>query len=73
MFGWDANVEALIMNSDRRTAGIELMKSTNPTGWETLAAEMNLVEPNHAALNACRAAAARTKSEQHCVFVVPAP
>jgi uncharacterized protein DUF6118 len=48
------------------------MNSTNPAGWATLAAEINLVEPNHAALSACREAAARTKKEQRCVIVVPA-
>ena len=49
------------------------MQSTNPMGWATLAAEINLVEPNHAALTACREAAARTKKEQRCAIVVLAP
>jgi hypothetical protein len=72
-FGWDAGVAASIVHTDRWNAGIALMKSTNPEGWNTLASEMNLVEPNHAALTACREAAARTKKEQHCTVVVPAP
>ena len=50
-----------------------MMKSTNPTGWATLASEINLVEPNHAALTACREAAERTKKEQHCRIAVPVP
>jgi hypothetical protein len=49
------------------------MKSSNPAGWETLAAEMNLAEANHDALSACREAAQRTKKEQHCAIVVPGP
>jgi len=49
------------------------MRSTNPVGWATPAAEMNLVEPNHATSSACREAAQRTKKEQHCVIVVQAP
>ena len=49
------------------------MKSTNPGGWAVLVAEMNLVEPDHVALIACREAAARTKKAQHCSIVVPAP
>jgi hypothetical protein len=49
------------------------MKSSNPAGWETLAAEMNLAEANHDALTACRETAGRTKKEQHCSIVVPAP
>lgn len=72
-FGWDAGVAATILHADRWSAGQALMKSTNPTGWATLAAEINLAEANHDALSACREAAARTKKEQHCVIVVPAP
>jgi len=72
-FGWDAAVAAAIMHADRWNAGQALMKSTNPAGWETLAAEMNLAEANHDAFTACREAAARTKKEQHCTIVVPAP
>jgi hypothetical protein len=49
------------------------MKSSNPTGWATLAAEINVAEANHAALTACREAAERTKKEQHCSIVVPGP
>jgi hypothetical protein len=54
-------------------AGQALMKSTNPVGWASLAAEMNLMEPNHAVLSACRDVAERTKKEQRCTIVVPAP
>ena len=38
-----------------------------------LAAEINLAEANHDALSACREAAVKTKKEQHCSIVVPAP
>ena len=72
-FGWDAAVAATIMHADRWNAGQALMKSTNPEGWETLAAEMNLATANHEALSACRDAALKTKKEQHCAIVVPAP
>jgi hypothetical protein len=71
-FGWDAGVAATIMHADRWSAGQALMKSTNPTGWATLNAEMNLAEANHDVLTACREAAARTKKEQRCTIVVPA-
>ncbi len=64
---------ATIMHADRRNAGHALMKSTNQAGWETLAAEINVAEANHDALTACREAAQRTKKEQHCPIVVPAP
>ena len=72
-FGWDAGVAAIIMHTDRWNAGQQLMKSTNPQGWTTLADEMNLVEPNHVALSVCREAAAKAKKPQPCTIVVPAP
>jgi hypothetical protein len=72
-FGWDAGVAATILHTDRWNAGQALMKSADPAGWATLAAEVNLVEPNHDALTTCREAAQRTKKEQHCTIVVPAP
>jgi hypothetical protein len=71
-FGWDAGVAAAIMNTDRWNAGQALMKSADQGAWATLAAEANLVEPNHAALSACHDAAERTKKEQRCIIVVPA-
>jgi hypothetical protein len=49
------------------------MKSSNPAGWETLAAEINLSEANHDTLTACRDAAQKTKKGQHCSIVVPTP
>ncbi len=70
-FGWDAAVAAAIMHADRWHAGQALMKASDPAGWATLAAEINLAEANHDALTACREAAARTKKEQHCSIVVP--
>jgi hypothetical protein len=61
------------MRADRWNAGQALMKSANPTGWATLAAEMNLAQANHDRLSACREAAQKSKKEQHCSVVVPAP
>lgn len=72
-FGWDAGVAATILHADRWSAGQALMRSADQGAWATLAAEVSLVEPNHEALSACREAAARTKKEQHCTIVVPAP
>jgi hypothetical protein len=72
-FGWDAAVASSILQADRWHAGQALMRSSDPAGWVTLAAEINLAEANHDALTACREAAARTKKEQHCAIVVPAP
>jgi Family of unknown function (DUF6118) len=67
-FGWDAAVAASILHTDRWNAGIALMRSTNPEGWATLVSEMDLIEPNHAALTRCREAAAWLKESQSCVI-----
>jgi hypothetical protein len=72
-FGWNESVAVSILGTDRWNAGQQLMKSSNPTGWVTLATEMNLAETNHDALRACRVAAAQTKKEQRCTIIVPAP
>jgi hypothetical protein len=55
-FGWDAQIAAFIMQADRWYAGQALMKTADPAGRATLAAEVNLLEPNRAALTACREA-----------------
>ena len=72
-FGWNENMAAFLLHADRWNAGQALMKSTNPTGWATLNAEMNLAEANHDALSACREAAQRLKKEQRCTIAVSAP
>ena len=61
------------MNTDRWNAGIELMKSTDPTGWEVIATEMKLAESNHEAITKCRGAAAKLKKPQSCEILVAAP
>ena len=72
-FGWDGHVAAFIMNADRWGAGTALMKAGNPEAWRGLMDDFNFVKSNQAALAACRDAAAKTKKEQHCSVVVPAP
>ncbi len=63
-FGCDAGVAATVLHADRWSAGQALVISADQGAWATLAAEVSLVEPNHAALSACRGAAPRTKKEQ---------
>ena len=72
-FGWNGQVAAFVMRKDRWNAGIALMQASNPSGWEVLSSEINLSIANHAALSACREAAAKTKKEQRCSVVVSAP
>jgi Family of unknown function (DUF6118) len=72
-FGWDGQIAAFIMNADRWGAGTALMQAGNPEAWRGLMDDFNLVKSNQAALAVCHDAAAKTKKEQHCSVVVPAP
>jgi hypothetical protein len=72
-FGWDGQVAAYIMRADRWNAGGALMQAQNPDAWSALMNAGKLSVDNKAALAACRDAAAKTKKEQRCVLVVPAP
>jgi Family of unknown function (DUF6118) len=72
-FGWDGHVAAFIMNGDRWGAGSALMKAQSPEAWNVLMAAGRLTADNSAALGGCRDAAAKSKKEQHCGIVVPAP
>jgi hypothetical protein len=72
-FGWNGHVAAFIMQADRWNAGTKLMQAHHPEAWRDLESAAALLRPNIAALAACREAAAKTKKEQHCGIVVPAP
>ena len=72
-FGWDGEVAAFIMRADRWRAGGALMEAASPEAWRDLDSAAALLQSNKAALAACREAAAKTKKEQHCGIVVPAP
>jgi hypothetical protein len=72
-FGWDGQVAAFIMNGDRWDAGSALMKAQSPEAWNVLMTAGKLTADNSASLAACRDAAAKSKKEQHCSVVVPAP
>jgi len=72
-FGFDGRIAAFIMQADRWNAGNALMKAQDPQAWNVLMAAGKLTVDNSTALGACREAAAKTKKEQHCTLVVPAP
>ena len=72
-FGWDGHVAAFIMQADRWDAGTALMQAHHPEAWRDLDVCCGAAEAQQAALAACREAAAKTKKEQHCSIVVPAP
>ena len=72
-FGLNTRVAALVMRADRWTAGGELMRVANPQGWDRFAADGRLANDNREAINACRAAAARTGETQHCALTLTSP
>jgi hypothetical protein len=49
------------------------MQAQNMEAWNVLMAAGKLTADNAATLGACRDTAAKTKKEQHCGIVVPAP
>jgi hypothetical protein len=65
-FGLDGRVAALVMGTDRWDDGGRLMAAASPPAWCDLSIAADV-------LAACRDAAAKTKKEQHCTVVVPAP
>jgi hypothetical protein len=69
-FGLNTRVAALVMREDRWTAGGELMRAANPAGWARLDADTQLVSDNREAIDACRAAAARSGKTQHCTVTL---
>jgi hypothetical protein len=70
-FGFDGQVAASIMGTDRWNAGAALMEAGNPDAWRGLMDDFNLLKKNQAELAVCRAAASKMKKEQHCSVVVP--
>jgi hypothetical protein len=72
-FGLDGRVAALVMGTDRWQAGGKLMAAASPAAWRDLEITAELLQPNRGTIAACRDAAAKTKKEQHCTLVVPAP
>jgi hypothetical protein len=71
-FGLDSATAAVIMRANKWDAGMALMKTGNPDGWERLAADADLVSANREKITVCRDAAAKTKKEQHCAITVQA-
>ncbi len=49
------------------------MKAQSPEAWNVLMAAGRLTADNSAALAVCREAAVKSKKEQHCNVIVPAP
>lgn len=69
----DMAIASTVMSADRWNAGISLMQSGSPEGWNNLVEASNLVRDNRMALTACAEAAAQAKKGQSCTINVAAP
>jgi hypothetical protein len=72
-FGLNTRVAALVMWEDRWRAGSNLMRAANSSDWSAVVAGTQLVIDNRQAIEACRAASARTGKAQHCAVTVAPP
>lgn len=66
-------VASTVMNDERWKAGISLMQSGSPEGWQSIVDASNLVRANTDALTRCAEAAAKAKKDQSCTITVSAP
>lgn len=69
-FGWPAHIAALILQKDRWSAGAGLMAAANPPAWTGLNADLQLIADNREAVDACRAAFAKSGRAQRCVIAL---
>jgi len=69
----DMAVASTVMNDERWKAGITLIQSGNPTGWQSIVDASNLVRANDNELRSCAEAAAKAKKDQKCAITVAAP
>ncbi|HML42907.1 MAG TPA: DUF6118 family protein [Novosphingobium sp.] len=69
----DMAVASTVLNADRWNAGIALMKSGSPGGWQSILDADSLVRANREALTACAETAAKSKKDQRCTITVAAP
>ncbi|MDN5926183.1 MAG: DUF6118 family protein [Hyphomicrobiales bacterium] len=69
----DMAVASTVMNDERWKAGISLMQSGSPGGWQSIVDASDLVRANTDALTRCAAAAAKAKKDQDCTITVSAP
>jgi hypothetical protein len=69
----DMAVASTVMNDERWKAGIALMQSGSPGGWQSIVDASNFVRANDSELRSCAEAAAKAKKDQRCAITVAAP
>jgi hypothetical protein len=69
-FGLNSRVAALVMNTDRWSAGWELLQADSPAAQQQAAIGFNLIKANQQAFIACQAAANKADSAQKCFVIV---
>jgi len=77
-FGLSGRVAAIVESGvpvDRWQAGSLLLREANSADWDVMTEGFSLVKAgaNSKVLATCRETAAKTKKEQPCVIVIPAP
>ncbi|MHB1205378.1 MAG: DUF6118 family protein, partial [Rhodospirillaceae bacterium] len=72
-FGMNTYLAAGVMGEPRWQAGQQLMLAANPDGWTLFTADASVGSANREKIDACRAAAAKSKKEQGCSITIPAP
>ena len=71
--GLSSHVAAFMLGEDRWSAGWTLLEAASAGSTAQIAEAARLVKANEGALAACREAAIKSKREQRCMVLVPAP
>ena len=75
-FGWDGTVAAIVMGQpDRVAAGSALMREANPSVWNQIVGDWNLISGNKAnakAVATCESEAMKSHKAQDCRIMVTA-
>ncbi len=71
-FEGDSYIAASIIGENRWNAGVELLRKSDPDRWNEVVADHEFMRANRSALDACRAAAAKSKKDEKCTINVAA-
>ncbi|MEX0956414.1 MAG: DUF6118 family protein [Rhizobiaceae bacterium] len=72
-FAADTHVAAIVIGSDRVSAGRAMIQADDPEGWRNMVAASQLVRDNVEALGRCAEAARAASEDQLCTITVKAP
>ncbi|ODT74350.1 MAG: hypothetical protein ABS76_37215 [Pelagibacterium sp. SCN 64-44] len=72
-FAADTHVAAIVMGQDRWNAGVTMMQTADPGGWNGVVDASQLVRDNAEAIGRCAEAARTAGQNQECTITVKAP